>query len=188
MNMFVFALAAWVCFGLEIALPPVLDAGSGGVRPSFIVPLVVFVALHSEPKPALWSALILGLLVDLLQPIAMLDGGAAVVPGPHALGFLLAAQMTLALRGMVIRRNPLTLVFLSVLGAIVASITVSTVMGVRTIGDDALAWRGARELVPAFWSALYTALSALVMSFALFATTPLFGFPHAYAPRFARRD
>lgn len=187
MNFFAFALAAWVCAGLEIALQPVLDAGSSGVRPSFLIPLIVFVALHAETRPALWAALSLGLFVDLIKPVAMLDGGSAILPGLHALGFLLAAHTTLTLRGLVIRRNPVTLVVLSVFASIIASVTVVALMGLRTIGDDPLAWRGAAELIPRFWSALYTALSALVLGLPLFAAAPLFGFPHAHTPQFARR-
>ncbi|RMH25625.1 MAG: hypothetical protein D6692_10710 [Planctomycetota bacterium] len=188
MNIFLFALAAWVCLGLEFALPPVLDAGSGGVHPSFVIPLLVFVALHAETRAAMWSAVALGLLMDLLTPVALIDGGSAVIPGPHAIGFLLATQMTLAMRSMVIRHNPLTLVVLSIVGVFTARVGVVALIGLRSAFDDAIVWRGARELVPGFWSALYTALSALVMSFPLFAATPLFGFPHPHAPRFSRRD
>ncbi len=188
MNIFLFALLAWVAAGLEIALPPVLDAGGSGVQPSFLIPLVVFVALHADTRPALWSALILGLVVDLIQPVALVDGGATTIPGPHALGFLLAAQMTLSLRGMVIRRNPLTLVVLSILGAAVASLVVIAFTTVRGLFDPSLAWRGAAELAPGVLSALYTGLTALVMSFPLFALTPFFGFPSLQASRFSRRD
>jgi hypothetical protein len=146
------------------------------------------VALHAEPRPTLWLALVVGLLADLLKPLAMVDGGAAVIPGPHALGFLLAAWMTLSVRGMVIRRNPLTLVVLSVVAAAVASIVAIALITLRTLGGDSLAWRGAGELLPGLLSALYTAATALVLSFPLFAATPVFGFPHLHAPRFARRD
>lgn len=188
MNVFVFAFAAWVCFGLEFALPPVLDAGSGGVHPSFVIPLLVFVALHAEARPTLWAALVLGILTDLLVPVPLRDGGSVVIPGPHALGFLLAAQMTMSMRGMVIRRNPLTLVVLSIAASLIVTIAVVAIMGMRTIGDSGMAWGGARELIPGVWSALYTALSALVMSFPLFAATGVFGFPSVHASRFARRD
>lgn len=188
MNIVVFALVAWVALGLESALPPVLDASASGVRPSFLIPLVVFVALHADPRPTLWAALILGLLFDLISPVAMINGGAAVIPGPHALGFFLAAQMTLALRGMVIRRNPLTLVVLSALAAVISAIVVVAVMSARAMSDDALAWRGAGELVPGLLSGLYTALAALILSFPLFAATPIFGFPNHHAARFMRRE
>lgn len=188
MNPFVFALVAWIALGLESALPPVLDASASGVRPSFLIPLVVFVALHAETRAALWAALILGLLVDLISPVAMVDGGSAVVPGPHALGFFLAAQITLALRGMVMRRNPITLVVLSALGAVVSAIVVVAILTVRALSDDSLAWRGAGELLPGLLSGLYTAAAALVLSFPLFAAAPAFGFPNQHAPRFMRRE
>lgn len=188
MNPFVFAFVAWIAMGLEIALPPVLDAGSGGVHPSFLIPLVVFVALHADQRPTLWAALILGLLADLTRPVAMIDGGTAIIPGPHALGFLLAAQLTLALRGMVMRRNPLTLMVLSVVAAAVSSLVVISIMTARTVGNHALEWSGPGQLLPGLLSALYTALTALVMSFPLFAAAPVFGFPSQHAPRFSRRD
>jgi cell shape-determining protein MreD len=187
-NILLFALLAWLATGLEMALPPVLDAGGSGVQPSFLIPLVVFVALHADARPALWSALVLGLLVDLIQPVALIDGGAATIPGPNALGFFLAAQMTLSVRGMVIRRNPLTLVVLSIVAAAVASVVVVAFMTLRGLFDPSLAWRGASELVPGLLSACYTGLTALVLSFPLFALTPFFGFPNLHAPRFARRD
>ncbi|MFK7882617.1 MAG: hypothetical protein AB8F26_00350 [Phycisphaerales bacterium] len=188
MNIFVFAIAAWVCFGLEFALPPVLDAGSGGVHPSFVIPLMVFVALHAESRATLWAALLLGVLMDLLVPVPLVGGGTVVVPGPHALGFLLAAQLTMAMRGMVIRRNPLTLIVLSMIGSLVVSITSIAVLGLRSATDSSMSWGGASELIPGIWSALYTTLSALVMSFPLFAAAGVFGFPMVNAGRFTRRD
>lgn len=188
MNVIVLCLASWVCFGLEAALPPVLDAGSGGVHPSVVIPLLVFVALHAETRATVWTALALGLVSDLLNPVTMTNGGAAVIPGPHALGYLLCAQLVIASRGVVIRHNPLTLVVLSVLGALAASIMTTAVMGVRTIFDDTVVWSGTTGLVTGFWSALYTALSALVLSFPLFAAAPLFGFHHPQSQRFARRE
>ena len=188
MNVILFALVAWVTLGLEIALPPVLDAGGGGVQPSFLIPLLVFVALHADPRPVRWSALSLGLLVDLVRPVVLVDGGAAAIPGPHALGFLLAAQMTLSLRGMVVRRNPLTLVILSIVGATVAAVVVVAIMTLRSFFDASVVWAGGRALLPGLLSAFYTGLAALVLSFPLFAMTPFFGFPNLQAPRFARRD
>jgi len=188
MNVIVLCLAAWVGFGLETALPPVLDAGSGGIHPSFIIPLLVFVALHAEARVAIWTAVALGLMTDLLIPAITQNATAVVVPGPHALGYLLAAQLVIASRGMVIRHNPLTLVVLSVLASLAASISVVAILGIRTLVDDSVAWGGASALASGFWSALYTSLSALVLSFPLFAAAPLFGFPHPQTQRFSRRD
>lgn len=188
MNLFLLAILAWIALGLEMALSPVLDAGASGVRPSFLIPLVVFVALHAEERPTYWVALILGLLIDLIGPAALVDGGAVTIPGPHALGFLLAAQMTLSLRGMVIRRNPLTLVVLSVIAAAACSLVAIALMTLRSLIDPSTAWRGSGELVPGLLSAVYTGVVALVLSFPLFALSPFFGFPNLHAARFARRD
>lgn len=188
MNVIVLCLAAWVCFGLEASLPPVLDAGSEGVHPSIVIPLLVFVALHADTRAAAWTAIGLGLITDLLNPVTMLNGGASVVPGPHALGYLLCAQLVAAARGVVIRHNPLTLIVLSVVGSLAASITVVAIMGARTIFDDSVVWSGTAGLISGFSSALYTAFSAALLSFPLFAAAPLFGFHHPQSQRFSRRE
>lgn len=188
MNPLPYALAAWLALGMELGLKPILDAGSGGISPSFVIPLVVFIALHAPARQAIWAALLTGLTLDLITPLAMIDGGSAVIPGPHAIGTVLAAELTLALRGMVIRRNPMTLVVLSVVASVVSSLAFVTLLGLRGLADDGIVWRGTGELIPRFLSALYTALSALVLSFPLFAATPLFGFPSTHTPKFARRD
>ncbi|MFG0315366.1 MAG: hypothetical protein ACF8LL_14420, partial [Phycisphaerales bacterium] len=85
MNWIVFILIAWLCFGLELALLPVFDAGSGGVHPSMVVPLLVFIAMNAPRKPTLWCAILLGVVMDLLSPIAAVDGGTITIIGPHAL-------------------------------------------------------------------------------------------------------
>jgi len=186
MNWFVFALAAWVAFGLELALLPIFDAGSGGVHPSMVVPLLVFIAINAPRKPTLWSAIILGVVMDLLSPIPGADGGVITIVGPHALGYLLAVHFVLAVRGMLIARNPLTIVVMSILAALVAQVVVIAILTVRDIGASPLMWDAPDELRQGGFSALYTGVSALLLSFVFFALAPVFGFHSAVPTRFAR--
>lgn len=186
MNWFVFALAAWVVFGLELALLPVFDAGSGGVHPSMVIPLLVFVAINAPRRPTLWAAIILGVVMDLLSPMPGADGGTVTIVGPNALGYLLAAHFVLAVRGMLIRRNPLTLVVMSILGALIAQIVVIAIFTVRDIGTNPLIWDAGDQLVGRSFSSLYTGVSALLLSFIFFALAPFFGFHTTVPTRFAR--
>lgn len=186
MNWLVFLVVAWVSFGLEMALVPVFDAGSGGVHPSTVTPLLVFVALYAPRRHALWGAILLGVTWDLLSPLVHADGGGVVLVGPHALGSLLGAQLVFSVRGMVVRRNPLTIAVLSVLAALAAQSVVVAIVTVRASLGDYIAWDASDELVQRAFSSVYTGIAGLVLSFAYFALTPAFGFHSAIATRFAR--
>jgi rod shape-determining protein MreD len=186
MNWFVFAFVSWIIFGLELALEPVLDAGSGGVHPSMVIPLMVFAALYAPRRQALWGAIILGIMMDLLSPMSRVDGGIAWIVGPHALGYLLACHFILTIRGSLIRRNPLTLVMISIVSALIAQIVVIAIFTARDIGTNPLIWDASDQLVERSFSSLYTGLSALVLSFVFFALAPAFGFHSSVPTRFAR--
>lgn len=186
MNWFAFALATWVIFGLELALRPIFDAGSGGVHPSMVAPLLAFVAMNAPRKHTLWAAIILGVVMDLLSPMIRTDGGSAVIMGPNALGFLLAAHFILAVRGMLIRRNPLTLVVMAMAASAIAQVIVIAVFTARDMTHTPLVWYATDQLVQRSLSSLYTGISALLLSFVFFAAAPMFGFQTTVATRFAR--
>ena len=186
MNWFVFLLMGWFCFGLELALLPVFDAGSGGVHPSMVVPLLVFVAMNAPRKHTLWAAILLGIVMDLLSPIPAVDGGTITIIGPNALGYLLGVHFVMAIRGMLLGRNPLTLIVMSVLVMLIAQIVVVAVFTARGMGDSSIIWDAGDQLRQRFFSSLYTGVSALLLSFVFFALSPFFGFSSAVATRFAR--
>lgn len=186
MNWFVFAFVAWIIFGLELALLPILDAGSGGVHPSMVIPLMAFAALYAPRKQAMWAAIILGILMDLLSPMARADGGSVVIVGPYALGYLLACHFILAIRGSLIRRNPLTLVIISIASSLIAQIVVIAIFTARDLGSNPLIWDASDQLVQRSLSSAYTGLSALILSIIFFALAPAFGFHSSVPTRFAR--
>ncbi|MBL4698373.1 MAG: rod shape-determining protein MreD [Phycisphaerales bacterium] len=186
MNWFVFAFVTWIIFGLELALLPVLDAGAGSIHPSMVIPLMAFVALYAPRKQALWAAITLGLLMDLVSPMARADGGSVVIVGPYALGYLLGCHTILAIRGSLIRRNPLTLVIIAIASSFVAQVVVIAIFTARNMGTNPLIWDASDQLVQRSFSSLYTGLSALLLSIIFFALAPTFGFHSSVPTRFAR--
>ncbi|MBO6512851.1 MAG: hypothetical protein JJ974_02650 [Phycisphaerales bacterium] len=186
MNWFVLLFFAWVGFGLETALLPVFDAGDSSVHPSIVLPLLVFVALYAPRKHALWSAIVLGVSMDLLNPINHTNGAPVTLIGPYALGNLLAAQFIFSVRGMVIRRNPLTIAVLSLLASLIAEILVVAIVTLRYLAGDDIQWSPKEALMVHTLSSVYTSVGALFLSFIFFALTPAFGFHTTVPTRFAR--
>ncbi|GJM18801.1 MAG: hypothetical protein DHS20C14_10140 [Phycisphaeraceae bacterium] len=188
MNWGVFIILAWFALGLDLGLAPALAPGAGEVRPSFLFPLIVFVALRAPARTALWAGLIGGLMIDLTTPLARNGAPLATVPGPNALGTLIAAQLVLSTRAMVMHRNPLTMAVLTVAGAIVAGIAVVAVFTLRGFFGDSIIYESTHELGIALGCALYTGAAALLMSLPLFWLAPVFGFAgqgsHAQGGRF----
>lgn len=186
MNWIVFALFAWIAFGLEIGLRPLISPGDGSIAPSFVIPLLVYVSLWAPARTALWAALILGLGADLLSSIDLAPSGNATIIGPRAIGYLLGAQLVIASRGVVIGRSPVTMVVLSIGAAFVAGVVAVALFTLRSFYDPVV-WSPGHQLGVRFFSALYTGVSALALSFVLIPLGSAFQFPHAPGARFARR-
>jgi rod shape-determining protein MreD len=162
-----------------------MAVGPTHVAPSFLIPFVVFIAMYAPPVPTLWLALVLGAAVDLTSP-----RGAAgyVVLGPYAIGYIVAAYLVLTMRGLMFRRSPLTVVFLSVLASAMAELIVVACLSARAaVYHEALGWNPSAELVNRLLSSAYTAFTAGLLSLILLPMAPLFGFQEATGRRFARR-
>jgi cell shape-determining protein MreD len=187
MNWIVAAIVAWVLMGVEKGLRGALELGASGVAPSFVFAFAAFLALVAQPGPALWTCLVLGLLVDLTNTLDLRAGGSATIVGPYALGFLLAGQLVLTLRGVMISRNPLTLGFLSLVGGVVCQLTVLAILGVRNLIAGDLAWSPADQLLPRLASSLYTGALAVGLALALFPLQGALGVGPSQGRRFARR-
>ena len=169
-------LLGWLCLGLEAGLRGVtsISIGPAQAAPSFVIPLAVFICICAQPAPALWSALALGAAVDITwqrpaasEPITVL--------GPNALGFLVAAQLILAVRGLVIRRNPLTAAALSVPAAAIVHIVVAAILTARHLWDPALVWQGTAQLGADMLSAVLTFPAGLVLGVLLMPLAPALG-------------
>ncbi len=175
MRWLAFALFAIVFLGLELGVRGALALGGRTVAPSFVMVLAVFVCTSAPSRQSLWAALALGICLDLTNPIEVVDQARTItLLGPHSLGYVLAAQLTLTMRGLVFRRNPLTIAFLSLLAAAIASIVFVAIMTLRSAFDP-IDWHPTTELFQRFASALYTGGLALVISPLLLLGMPLLG-------------
>ena len=179
------AVLGWLTLGLETGVKDDLSIWVGSVKaaPSFAVPLAVFIAICAAPTQALWTALLLGLGMDLLSPVVSSAGNNLVVLGPHALGMVVAAQFVLLTRGLVIRRNPLTMVALSIPAALMMHIVVVAIFRIRQFYSPLDNWFTLDELGARFLGSLLTGGTALVMSILLLPLAPALGLPPAHGRR-----
>lgn len=188
MNWIVFAFVTWIMLGLELGLKSSLRLGDSSIAPSFLAVYAVFVASAAPPRSSQWACLILGALLDLTAPVPRIDAASSfTVVGPNALGALLMCQLIIAVRGLLFRRNPLTIAILAAVGFAVWQVIVTAVFTVRSFAGDPTAWAPAGELGARMASSLYTGLLALPLSLILLGLTPLFAFQHAPSRYVGRR-
>jgi cell shape-determining protein MreD len=184
-------IVAYILLALELSLrPELMLAPSAGVGPApfFLFPLVVFAALNAPISPALWTAALAGLAVDLaaVRPAgaSAATGGTVAMAtiGPSAVGFLVATYFVALLRGMIIKRSALAFAFTCVVSAIIAQIIIATLLLVRGMFDAQLAPTATLWL--RMGDALYTALSALALFYAFRALSPILGMSDSGHRRF----
>lgn len=186
MNWVFFSLIAWIMLGFEQGLKSIFELGDTGIAPSFLAIYAVFIASSAPPRSAQWASLVLGAMVDLSSPIASTDANLFTVLGPNALGALLACQLVLALRGLMFRKNPLSLAFLTFVGSLTWQVVVTAIMTIRNFAGDPTLFVPSHELVTRIAASLYTGVMALPVSIALIIMIPLFAFQ--YVPyRFSTR-
>jgi hypothetical protein len=177
-NWLVFIVLAWVFLGLEQGLRDGLTLGSLGMAPSFVFVLLTFVAMAAPRVTVFWCAAAVGIAMDLLFQIPMREGtGTVTIVGPHAIAYGLACQLVLALRGVMMRRNPFTLGFLAMVGSAVAYLVISAVLTLRHATGAPIAWEAKRQLLAGLGSALYTGLAAVPMALLLFPLAHMLGLP-----------
>jgi rod shape-determining protein MreD len=174
-----FAIVTWVFFGLELGLRDTLQLGPHAIAPSFVVALLIYIALNASPRAVLWAAIILGLFVDLTGSIELMPRYTTVIVGPHAIAYFLAAHMVLAMRGMIVSRNPLSMGVLAVVAAAVAQIVVVAFLTIHKLYGDPIVWNASERLVSGLASSVYTGVVAAILSLVLIPLTPLFGFTTA---------
>lgn len=172
MRSLAFILALYVTLALEVGLKRAFELGATGAAPSFMAGLAAFVALLAPEQRAVWLCMAIGLALDLS---GQTGGSGVAVIGPHALGYALGAQFVLSLRGVLVRRNPLTISLMSVAIAGLAGVVVVAFYTVRGwFGYDA-DWSPTSQLVVRLGSALYSAVSGLLLGLVLSPLAPVFG-------------
>ncbi len=188
-----FVVLTFLCIALELSLRGVLELRSiGGITPSFIAPLVVFISMFAPRMTSLWSCLLLGLLMDISTPIAPHSGPSFYVFGPYALGYVFGGFMILQLRPMVFRQRALTIGFLTVLCLVAVALVTVAIFIIRSwYAPDPSIYpispSAANELFLRFGIALYAGVFAIPFGWLLLATLPFWGFPTTTHRRVGRR-
>ncbi|MBL8963845.1 MAG: hypothetical protein KF787_02615 [Phycisphaeraceae bacterium] len=188
MNWVVFSLILWGLMGLELGLKDALRLGETPVAPSFVMALAVVVSLAAPPNAALWACLAIGVTLDLTNPIEVIAGGPdRTVLGPYALGYVLACQLVLTMRGLMMRKNILTVGFLALFCSLVSHVVVTAIFAIRMRYDAGVLFLPTQELMWRFGSALYSGVAGVVLGAALLPLLGSMGLSIGPARRFARR-
>lgn len=186
MNAIAVLVAGYACFSLELGLRKALAIGSAGIAPSFVFILCVLIALSAPSSVAMWTCLILGLITDLTWPHEIASGvSTATIAGPYAVGYLVACQFVLSIRGNMFKRNPLTLGVLCACGMAIAQIVVVALYTFRS-GYTEIPWDPTSQLLARMGVALYTGLVGLVVGIFAGPLTAALGVHQAPQRRFTR--
>jgi hypothetical protein len=136
---------------------------------------------------------VLGLLLDLSNPVTADWGRIVYWPGPYALGFVAGAWLALRLRPSLLRRRALTVGAMTLVTMLVAQAVVIMLGMLRSAPwypGGALHWSdttATAELWRRILIAVYSGLLAVPAGWALLRTARLWGFqtPH-YRPMVSR--
>ena len=174
MNWWVFGVFSYLFLAFQSSLGTVLalPTNFGDVEPRFLLIPAVLVALHAPARTTTIAWFILGLLLDLTS-----DHGGLSLIGPYTLGYLGAAYVALQLRGSVLRRHPLTYMFLILIcgGAVHLIVTgVLTARVVVYVPPDG--WSAVNRLVIGALSLVYTAVIGFIVAVPMLKISPLLGF------------
>lgn len=180
MRVLLVLIFGYLLLALEPVVGEALTLGSTTATPSLLLPFIVFIALHAPTMPALWTGLLIGLAVDISTQRTGPPGVEMVLPGPMALSYLGAAYLVLLIRPLLMRKNPLATITLSLLAGSLAAIIFTAIMFVRMIysgsWEDGFGLSIAQLLRDKLLSTLYTLLTAVPMAMLLHGLMPLFNF------------
>lgn len=176
MNWIVFTIFAWIGMAFETGFRDALQLGNTPISPSLIMILLAFIALWAPIRHALPAALVVGLLLDFNELVRTPDGEYIVVLGRHALGCLLACYTVVMMRGMMFRRNVITIVVLAAVMAALTQVVAIALLRFRSIYDIIVVTDAGRQLGWQLASAVYTGVLAIVVGPALNRMKWLFGF------------
>ena len=177
MNWIVFTIFAWFAMAFETGFRDALALGSSPISPSLAMILVAYVALWAPIRHALPAAIAIGLLLDFGELVRVSSGGEEVVVlGRHAIGCLLASYTVVTMRGMMFRRNVITIVVLAGVTMALTQIVAISMLKFRSLYDVIVVDDAASQLGSQLGSALYTAARAFVVGPLLNRLKWLFGF------------
>ncbi|WP_432799496.1 hypothetical protein [Poriferisphaera sp. WC338] len=184
MNWLILVLVSYGLLAVEMGTKPLisLPEGLGGMAPSLLLVLGVYVVMMGRGNVVLWVMLGLGVVVDLMS--STIPGGPIV--GPNALGFLVGGIAVLQMRGFVFRESVLAMSVMVFACGIFASLVAIFMIKLRGLGwltnEPVPGWQSADQMYRYFMMLVYTTVLSLPLGFVLMKSTPMWGF----GPRAAR--
>lgn len=174
----VFVAALLIAVLLDSAFLQVLAVG--GARPWLFPAVLGFVAFNASKSSAWWGALAMGVLYDLVSPVAAPGGATIVVIGPNAIGCLLAAAAAIPLRGVVFKRNAVAVGVLAGVLLLVHQVGWFAGWTLRGWLGDPVPWTVGEvgsAMLASFWAACSTAVLGIPVSYVLDRFEAWWGFP-----------
>lgn len=164
---------------LQLGLRPLLAIG--GISPSFLLVLLVFVAMSTRRITVAWASICLGLLVDLTYPISMTDHVADMaIVGPASLGYLVGGLIVTRLRGIVFKDSPIAMPTMAIAAGFFVHLTIVAMLVIRQLpwleAEPIPHWNIADQLADRFCMVVYTAVWAAPLGFVFVRLRPIWGF------------
>jgi len=184
MRWIVFFIMLLLTVTLEMSVKSVLSINAfNRLAPSFVIVMLVFIALQAPRFNVLWAALMMGVLLDLTTPLQAPGGEPVFLIGPHALGFVVAAFAIVQMRSVVFRQRLITMIVFTFVAFLAVSVIRIMLLGVRGWFGEELVWANGsavRELLHAILVALYSCVIALPFGWVLLKLAPIWSFhsPH----------
>jgi rod shape-determining protein MreD len=163
MRWFAFLVLCGLVLTLQTTIAPRCEIG--GLRPDWILVIVVFFALHARPRDAILGAWLVGFAADLLTVERL---------GLLSFSYALAALLVATIREAIFRHEILTQIIVTF--AIALTLQVLWTVYRRALYPQEAA-TVASLLLQGLGSAIYTAAWSPVWHRGLQGTAPLFGLP-----------
>ncbi len=179
MNWLTFSILAYLGYAAQLVLNPLWSLGDPTVyeyRPMLLLILLVFIGLQAPAMAVAWSAVVLGLLADI-----MLQQHEPGLIGPWALGFLAAGYALVQLRNLLFRDSMFTIAIMTLVAGVFALLVATTLHALRQnigfLGNDPVeGFSAAEQLYRGFIAMLYTGLVAVPAGYLLLKSKELWGF------------
>ncbi|HRP62928.1 MAG TPA: hypothetical protein PK400_06530 [Phycisphaerales bacterium] len=178
----IFIIFAFIMLALDGGFMGVFTLPAvAGIGPNIVICLLVYICMFATRLAAMFAALTLGVMMDLMHPLSQGDVAPSVyVIGPHALGYVFAGLLLLQLRTMVFRQRAITIGALSFAATFAAGLVIIMVFVIRSWYGEPTEYfmhgSPARELMRQLGIGVYTALLGVPLGWVLLLTTPLWGF------------
>ncbi len=169
----------FVALVLDVSFMPVFELG--GITPRLVVVVVAFAAMHVDGPIVRWFALLAGFLMDLSEPSLSGPRAPLYLIGPSTLGMLFGVEAVLSIRGLLVRKNPLSVGAMSILLSLTSGLFWTAWWALRSwYPDSPPPWgdgSALREFGTQFLGSISSGICGIPVGFLLLHFSGAWGFP-----------